>query len=189
MVPMLERAVSPYRVPAASSSGFDSLTVKHDLFREALGRYREYGQKTILLHVGDHDPSGWWMHRSMGEDLTAFAADHDFAPHGLIDLRRTALTPEQMRSFGIEPDTKQPTADTKNPHAKEFMARGLLPQAQLEAFPPDTLSRVVQQAVENTLDMEILEATQERERQEHDEVQDKLDEVNEVLKRAFGLEG
>ena len=38
MVPMVARAVRDYRVPVASSSGFDSLTVKHDLFRDALRR-------------------------------------------------------------------------------------------------------------------------------------------------------
>ena len=38
MVPMLERAVRHYRVPVASSSGFDSLTVKHDLFQDALAQ-------------------------------------------------------------------------------------------------------------------------------------------------------
>jgi hypothetical protein len=59
MVPMIGRAVRNYRVEVASSSGFDSLTVKYDLFRDALYRYEVFGQKTILLHLGDHDPSGW----------------------------------------------------------------------------------------------------------------------------------
>ncbi len=142
MVPMVARAVQHYRVPVASSSGFDSLTVKHDLFADALRRYEEYGQRTILLHLGDHDPSGWWIHRSMTEDLTAFCRDHDDAPADLIDLRRTALTPEQIRYFSIEPDLKPPSGD----HAKEFIERGLAPAAQLEAIPPDTLSAVIRQA-------------------------------------------
>src|SRR5829696_588348 len=61
MVPMIARAVRRYRVAVASSSGFDSLTVKHDLFADALARYEQFGQRTILLHLGDHDPSGWWI--------------------------------------------------------------------------------------------------------------------------------
>lgn len=93
MVPLLERAVRAYRVPAASSSGFDSLTVKHDLFEDAYTRYEKYGQHTILLHLGDHDPSGWWMYESMAEDLGAFCRDYEDAPEDLIDLRRVALTP------------------------------------------------------------------------------------------------
>jgi hypothetical protein len=86
MVPLLERAIRRYRVPVASSSGFDSLTVKHDLFADVLERYEDTEQRTILLHLGDHDPSGWWMHRSMEEDLLAFCRDHTWAPEDLIDL-------------------------------------------------------------------------------------------------------
>jgi hypothetical protein len=161
--------------------------LEHDLFQDALGRYLGFGQKTILLHVGDHDPSGWWMHRSMAEDFQAFSSDHPRAPDDLIDLHRTALTPEQMQAFGIEPDTKQPSAASKSSHAKEFVARGLLPQAQLEAIPLDTLSAVVRQAVESTLDLDILAASRAQEQAERSQVQQKLDEVNEVLRKAFGL--
>jgi hypothetical protein len=183
MVPMIARAVRHYRVSVASSSGFDSLTVKHDLFADALRRYEEFGQRTVLLHLGDHDASGWWVHKSMAEDLAAFCRDHEEAPQDLIELRRMALTPEQIRGFGIEPDTKPPSGT----HAREFVARGLEPPAQLEAIPPDTLTDVIRQAVESALDLDTLAQSQERERRECQEVQQKLDVVNEALREAFGL--
>ncbi len=184
MVPMLGRAVQDYRVSIASSSGFDSLTVKHDLFRDALGRYENFGQKTILLHLGDHDPSGVSIHESMSEDLEAFCADRD--KPGLVELRRVALTPAQIRAYGIAttPDEIKPT----DSRSKAFIERGLEPAAQLEAIPPDTISAVARQAVESTLDLEVLAESREREWAEWAEVQDKLDEVNEVLRDAFGLE-
>jgi hypothetical protein len=144
MVPMLKRAVESYRVPVASSSGFDSLTVKHDLFRDALGRYEDYGQPTILLHLGDHDPSGVSVYESMAEDLSAFCEDSEEADDGLIELRRVALTPEQIADFGFAttPDEIKPT----DSRSRSFLARGLAPAAQLEAIPPDTLSTVVRQS-------------------------------------------
>ncbi len=184
MVPMLGRAVRDYRVSIASSSGFDSLTVKHDLFRDAVDRYEGFGQKTILLHLGDHDPSGVSIHESMSEDLEAFCADRDKA--GLVELRRVALTPAQIRAYGIAttPDEIKPT----DSRSRAFIERGLEPAAQLEAIPPDTLSAVARQAVESTLDLEVLAESREREWAEWAEVQDKLDEVNEVLRDAFGLE-
>ena len=83
MVPMIERAVSRYRVEVASSSGFDSLTVKHDLFQDALRRYEGFGQSTVLLHLGDHDPSGWWMHKILIEVPEEQAKD---ARHWLHDI-------------------------------------------------------------------------------------------------------
>jgi hypothetical protein len=58
MVPMIGRAVRNYRVEVASSSGFDSLTVKYDLFRDALYRYEVFGQKTILAAPRGPRPFG-----------------------------------------------------------------------------------------------------------------------------------
>jgi hypothetical protein len=146
MVPMLESAIEDLRVGVASSSGFDSLTAKHDLFREAHHRYTALGQKTILLHVGDHDPSGYWMHRSMAEDFDAFCRDREV--EGIMELRRTLLTPEQIREWQIDPDTKQPSATSKHSHSKQFVALGLSPAAQVEAVPPDVLTQKVHQRCE-----------------------------------------
>jgi hypothetical protein len=183
MVPMLERAVSRYRVTVASSSGFDSLTVKHDLYREALQRYEDYEQETVLLHLGDHDPSGVSLFESLAEDLDAFGADE--GEDGLIEVRRVALTPEQIRTLGIAttPDEIKPT----DSRSKAFIERGLDPAAQLEAIPPDTLSGLVRQAVETALDLDILAASQAQEQQQRRQVQEKLDAVNAVLREAFGL--
>jgi hypothetical protein len=184
MVPLLARAVRRYRVSVASSSGFDSLTVKHDLFTGALQRYERFGQRTILLHLGDHDPSGWWMHKSMAEDLAAFCHDHADAMDDLIELRRVALTPRQIEELGIEP---QPEPVKPKGHGKAFIEQGLEPAAQLEAIRPDTLTAVARRAVESALNLEILDASRERERLERAQVQEKLDEVNEALRGAFGL--
>jgi hypothetical protein len=183
MVPMIEGAVEDYRVEVASSSGFDSLTVKHDLFQDALGRYEEFGQSTVLLHLGDHDPSGVSVHESMAEDLEAFC--RDYGQEGLIELRRVALTPEQIQRLGIV--TRPEDVKPSDSRSKTFLARGLAPAAQLEAIPPDALSAIARHAVESTLDMDVLRTSQEQERFEYEEVQEKLDEVNEVLRGAFGL--
>jgi hypothetical protein len=182
MVPMLARAVEDYRVGVASSSGFDSLTVKHDLFGAAVERYEKFGQRTILLHLGDHDPSGVSIHESMSEDLAAFCEDRDEAD--VVEVRRAALTPRQIEAFGIAttPDEVKPT----DSRARSFIDRGLEPAAQLEAIPPDTLTHVVRLAVEDALDLDVLDASRRRERLERDQVQRKLDEVNEVLRGAFG---
>jgi hypothetical protein len=182
MVPMIGRAVADYRVEVASSSGFDSLTVKHDLFQDALGRYEEFGQSTVLLHLGDHDPSGVSVHESMAEDLEAFCRDH--GQEGLIELRRVALRPEQIQRLGIV--TRPEDVKPSDSRSRTFLARRLAPAAQLEAIPPETLSVVVRQAVENALDLDVLRASQEQERRERGQVQEKLDEVNGVLRKAFG---
>jgi hypothetical protein len=184
MVPMLAREAARHRLEVMSSSGFDSLTVKYDLYAAAVERMEEFGQYTILLHLGDHDPSGVSLHESMAEDFDAFAQDRSHDP--LIDLRRVALTPEQIVHYGIEPDPEG--VKPSDSRSTNFIRRGLEPAAQLEAIPPDTLITLMRNEIESTLDMDVLRESQEREREEQTEVQEKLDEVNEVLREAFGLD-
>jgi hypothetical protein len=184
MVPMIERAVEDYRVEVASSSGFDSLTVKHALFRDAVRRAAEFGQRTILLHLGDHDPSGVSVHESMAEDFEAFCRDRNV--EGVMELRRVALTPEQIRRLGIV--TRPEDVKPSDSRSRTFLARGLAPAAQLEAIPPDTLSAIARGAVESALDLDVLAASRGRERSEKQEVQEKLNVVNEALRNAFNLE-
>ncbi len=184
MVPMIANAVRPYRVGVASSSGFDSLTVKHELYTDAVARLREYGQETVLLHLGDHDPSGVSLYESLAEDLTQFGRDEGH--RRLIEVRRVALTPEQIVRLGIEP---QPDAvKPSDSRSKAFIERGLEPAAQLEAIPPDELTNLVRESVVGALDMEQFIESVSREREEFDGVQEKLDAVNGVLRGAFGLE-
>jgi hypothetical protein len=183
MVPMLGGAVRDHRVEVASSAGFDSLTVKHDLFEDALERYGDFGQETILLHLGDHDPSGVSIHECMSEDLEAFCENRGEGE--LIEVWRVAIRPQQIRAYGIAttPDEIKPT----DSRSRAFIERGLEPAAQLEAIPPETLVAVVRQAVESALDLDVLATSRERERLERDQVQRTLEEVNETSRGAFGL--
>lgn len=184
MVPMINRAIRRYRVVVASSSGFDSLTVKYDLFDDAMDRWEDFGQSTILLHLGDHDPSGVSIHESMAEDLEVFCADRGAS--GLIELRRVALTPEQI--FDLEIPTQPDAVKPSDSRSKTFIERGLEPAAQLEAVAPDVLSAMAREAVENAIDMDAWRSSMVVERQEKAEVQTKLNEVNKVLRDVFDLD-
>ena len=81
---------------------------------------------------------------SLSEDLTQFALDRVHA--GLIEVRRVALTPEQIVRFGIEsqPDAVKPS----DSRSAAFIRRGLGPAAQLEAIRPDRLTDLVREAAE-----------------------------------------
>jgi hypothetical protein len=184
MVPMVESAVEDYRIEVASSSGFDSLTVKHDLYRTAVYREQEFGQRTILLHMGDHDPSGVSVYESMAADFSAFCADD--GREDIIEMKRVALTPSQITELGIAttPDEIKPS----DSRSESFLARGLDPAAQLEAIPPDTIGAIVRQAVEENLDADALARSRAQEQEERHEVQETLDRVNGILRDAFGFD-
>jgi hypothetical protein len=68
MVPQLERVAHPFGVTVISGGGFDSLTDNHK-FAATLA---SQGRPTVVLHIGDHDPSGVSMFLAFLEDVEAF---------------------------------------------------------------------------------------------------------------------
>jgi len=147
MVPMVAKAVRPHRVPVFSSGGFDSVTAKH----EAARRIMRSGP-TIVLHIGDYDPSGCAIVDSAADDVAHFLADYGKA--GLVTFERIAVTPTQVFDFDL------PTAPPKKTDRR---GGGLEWTVQAEAFAPDQLVGIVSDAVERHLDVDALHEHEERE--------------------------
>jgi hypothetical protein len=158
MVRQLERVAHPYSVSVWSGSGFDSLTAKYQVALRALERERP----TILLHVGDYDPSGESIFASMTEDAAAFVeADHVIQTLQ-IEAVRVALTAEQVAEY------KLPTAPPKQEDSRSRYWTG--ETCQLEALAPDVLAEIVKQAIVDRLDFDILSLRLDVERMERAEL-------------------
>lgn len=94
MVPQLARVSRPYGVPVFSSGGFDSTTAKYSAAKRILRR----DVPTVVLSVGDLDPSGTAMFDAAEEDVAAFVSDLDGTPPAFI---RAAVTREQVDFHGL----------------------------------------------------------------------------------------
>ncbi len=162
MVPQLESAVSDYGVPVASSGGFDSVTAKH----EAAERFMERDVPTVVLHVGDYDPSGCAIVDSVAEDVTAFVQPTHGA--GWIEFRRLAVTPEQIEEMDL------PTAPAK---ATDRRGEEMAHTVQAEAIEPAILAELVVDAVVSALDMDVLAALRETEAEEREAITARLREM------------
>ena len=68
MLHQLSRIAEAYSVPVYSAGGFGSLTGNYEIARRALTR----SVPTVILHVGDYDPSGESIFTAMTEDAAAF---------------------------------------------------------------------------------------------------------------------
>ncbi|MEP3248062.1 MAG: hypothetical protein ABJN40_05915 [Sneathiella sp.] len=145
MVPQLASAMEEFDIPVLSSGGFDSVTTKHNFAKEI----SDSGGKTMILHLGDHDPSGVHMFGSLDEDLQAFVRSYG----GDVELRRIAVTPEQVEEMNL------PTAPPKTTDNRSFS--GLT--TQCEAIPPRELRRIVTDEVLRFIDLEALQDTKNEE--------------------------
>jgi hypothetical protein len=81
MAPQLERVCEPYSVPAYSSGGFDSLTVKHSIARE----FAEL-KRVRVLHIGDHDRGSQARKKAKTAPTEKAPAQHQFDDALLAEL-------------------------------------------------------------------------------------------------------
>jgi hypothetical protein len=152
MAPQLARVADRYSVPVFSSGGFSSLTA----VRMIVDRACERDQPTVLLHVGDFDPSGASIFEAMSEDAVAFLEeDRVIALQRIIPVR-VALTGEQVSEYDL------PTAPPKASDSRSKSWRG--ETCQLEALAPDALAELVSWAIEEWFDVGKLAEQVEHER-------------------------
>jgi len=151
MVPQLAGAAGPYGVAVYSGSGFDSLTAKHDGARRAAD-----AGSLIVLHVGDHDPSGVHLFSAAYEDVQAWAEHFG----GKVEFERVAVTPQQIDTYNL------PTAPPKPTDKREFRGQ----TCQAEALDPITLADIVRTAIEDHIDLDIYRRVLAVESSERDEL-------------------
>ena len=113
MVPQLGRVVGEYGVTVYSSGGFDSLTVKYD----AASRIAAREVPTVVLHVGDHDPSGLALFYAVAEDVAAFAGRLD------VEASPSSGPPSRpSKSPATRSRPRRPRRRTNAPHGRTATA-------------------------------------------------------------------
>jgi hypothetical protein len=142
---------------------------------QRFGGYIAEGQRPIILHFGDHDPSGIDMTRDIEEKMALFGA------YG-VDVRRLALTMEQVEEFSPPPNP----AKTRDPRFKSYQDEFGDESWELDALRPDTLAGMVRDEINDLLDDEEwdkIEAEEEAERDVLAAVANNWDAVKKFCKK------
>lgn len=159
MMPQLARTCDPYSVPVYSCSGFDSLTAKHELARHCVDTYTYQGRSTVILHLGDLDPSGVSIYESMKEDILAFVSRDVRSvedPEDVALFLRVALERSHISRYGLTTYPPKITKKAMNSHgARAWKERGWR-TCQLEALPPGVLADELSSNIELFLDKAML---------------------------------
>jgi hypothetical protein len=158
MLGQLERVAQHYSVTVYSAGGFGSLTANYEIAERALDRL----VPTVLLHVGDFDPSGESIFTAMSQDAAAFVEADRIIKTLAIEPVRVALTADQVAAFNL------PTAPAKVTDGRSANWQG--GTCQLEALAPDQLAEIVRAEIENRIDFEIFESVVEQEYQDRAEL-------------------
>jgi hypothetical protein len=109
MVPVCEPMARRWQMPFASSRGYSSLKLQHDVAELIIRRYAKMlrrqqeatGQLIIVYFISDHDPSGLDLERAWKQALENFGARFVLVRIGLTLEQVGALDNERLRE-GIE---------------------------------------------------------------------------------------
>lgn len=144
MLPQMARVASHYSVPVYSAGGYPSVTANRNVAERVLDR----DVPTVLLHVGDFDPSGVSIFESMTADVAAFVEADRLIQTLHIEPVRVALTADQVCAYGL------PTSPAKKSDSRTATWKG--ETCQLEALAPDDLAHIVEDAIRSRMDLKKL---------------------------------
>jgi len=150
LIGVIERVCRELDVPYFSCRGYTS---QSELWRAAK-RQISYGVPTVVVHLGDHDPSGKDMTRDIVERLQLFGAD--------TTIERIALNIDQVKKWKLPPNPAKITDSRFAAYAAQFGESSW----ELDALDPTKIEKMIRAAVSAHLDQDTFD---EREAQQEDD--------------------
>jgi hypothetical protein len=164
LVGVIESICNDNDVPYFACRGY----VSDSEMWSAAQRHIAYNQNIVVLHLGDHDPSGIDMTRDIQSRLELFNEGID------LEVRRIALTMKQIEELRPPPNPAKITDSRFKDYAKKYGNESW----ELDALEPSYISDLIENAILNIRDNDIYDELvdqQETERKQIQEVIDKWD--------------
>jgi hypothetical protein len=175
LVGVIEGVCAELDVPFFSCRGYTSQSEMWAAGQRLLA-YQSRRMEPLILHLGDHDPSGIDMTRDISERLTMFFGD-------AIDVRRIALTMEQIEQYTPPPNPAKITDSRSDSYIAEYGDESW----ELDALEPSVLSALIREHVENVRDDDRWHARVERQEQQRAMVR-RVYERWEDVQMFFGMD-
>lgn len=138
---ILEPACRDLDTSLLAARGYSSATLFYEIAKERICPALENDQSVVVLHLGDHDPSGLDMTRDLRDRLLLYAR-HD------VDVCRVALNMDQVQAFNPPPNPAKETDKRFEVYAAEHGEQCW----ELDALPPQELARLTREAIEEHID-------------------------------------
>lgn len=156
---IVEKACRPYRAPFLACKGYLSLSeawAAGQRFRDA----KDGGKNCVLIHLGDHDPSGLDMTEDNRRRLEMFGEfNSEFGEE--LTVRRIALNIDQVKRFSLPPNPAKMT-DSRSDRYVEAYGRS---SWELDALEPRFLVDLIQNELRSwILEEDVWQASLQREK-------------------------
>ena len=142
LIGIFDSVCRKWDIPYFACRGYVSLSEMW-VAAQRLQEYAEDGQDPIIIHFGDHDPSGVDMTRDIGARLETFEVS--------VDVRRVALNMDQVQQYQPPPNPAKMT----DARAKRYIAKYGKKSWELDALNPSMLISLVEDVVEEVRDEDL----------------------------------
>ena len=170
---VIERPCNKLQVPFMACKGYMSASAAwaaRQRFKEAAER----GKDCVLIHLGDHDPSGLDMTRDNHKRLELFSENP-------VDIRRIALNMDQVEQYNPPPNP----AKLSDSRAADYIAVHGARSWELDALTPSVIGGLITSEVTSLIDE--TEWNNSTERQRYNRAQ--IDKVSQHSDDVWGFVG
>jgi hypothetical protein len=150
---VIQRTADKYKVPWLACKGYLSASEawrSGQRFEEAENK----GFRTVIIHLGDHDPSGIDMSRDNRDRVTLFGGAN-------VELKRIALNMDQVDQYSPPPN---PTKVTDS-RAADYIVKFGHTCWELDALEPRVLDRLISAELDALIDRDVWDETKREEKQ------------------------
>jgi hypothetical protein len=173
LIGVVEQVCEPLDIPHFSCRGYTSASEMWVASQRLLG-YIKAGQEPIILHLGDHDPSGMDMSRDIKSRLDLFTSKD-------VTVKRIALNMEQVSRYNPPPNPAKITDSRSLGYRAEFGDESW----ELDALDPSVLTNLIEKEVlqyRSVVEWNKAVKQEDQERSELEKVSVNWGEVQEFLK-------
>ena len=150
---VVDKAAKPLDVEVLPCKGYMS---QSEMWRAAQ-RFKKLARQSIIIHLGDHDPSGIDMTRDIQDRLRMFGAN--------TEVHRIALNMDQIEEYNPPPNPAK-LSDTR---AGDYIREHGDNSWELDALEPAVMGALITDAIAGYMDFELFNA--EVDLQEHERVE------------------
>lgn len=156
LVDIVGQACSPLDTPYFSCRGYTS---QSEMWSAAQRFIRQDDrEKRIIIHLGDHDPSGIDMTRDIQERLEMFGAD--------VYVKRVALTMNQIQTYNPPPNPAKITDSRASKYIDQYGNESW----ELDALEPKVITNLIKTQVKMYRNDDIYRAVCDKESREKEEL-------------------
>lgn len=112
-----------------------------------LSAYARAGQEPLILHLGDHDPSGIDMTRDIQARLSMFVGED-------VEVRRIALNMDQIEQYGPPPNYAKDTDNRFKTYSEIYGTESW----ELDSLEPKVLIALIKAEINKEIDVEAFNA-------------------------------